>query len=99
MHEVVDPLHGIPVSLLPFLWVSIIIFHGLIASIITQYVSFALPVVMAGSVIALLLQSTLIYRLQWTMLLSPGLEEPSGQSPQSINISVITLVNLVLEKR
>ena len=28
--------------------------------------------------IVLLMQSTLAHRLQWTMLPSPGLEEPSG---------------------
>ena len=67
-----------PRFLLTFLREPFTIFQGLAASRIGQSGSCALNVVMGGTEIALLSQSTPTQRLQWTMLPSPGLEEPSS---------------------
>ena len=82
INEVVDPQHSwYPRFLLSFLWASLVIFQSLTDSIICKFSSFTLPAVMGGTWITLILQSTLIHRLQWTMLRSPQLEEhSSGQS-------------------
>ena len=67
--------------LMPFLWAPLIIFQCLIASLIGQSCSFALLAAIGGTRIALLSKVTLTDVLQWSMLPSPGLEEPSsGQS-------------------
>ena len=54
---------------------SLIIFQCLDASVISRSVSFALPAVIGGTVIALLSQSTGTHGLQLTVLPSRGFEE------------------------
>ena len=81
MNEVVDPLHGIPVSYCHSYGPLILFSKVSSTSIISQSGSFALPAVMGCIGIALLPRSTLTRGLQWTPLPSLGLEEPpSGQS-------------------
>ena len=75
--------------LLPFLWVPLIIFQGLTGSLIIQPGRFAIPAVMGSTDIALLSQSTVTRRVQWTMLPIPGLEEL--YSEQSHNILTVQI--------
>ena len=72
MNEVVDPLHEIPGSH-HLSGELLVLFSKVLPPPYGQSGSFVLPAVMAGIGIALLSQSTLTHRLQWTNYASePG---------------------------
>ena len=66
-----------PRFLLTFLWALISYSKVTSASLISQSGSFTLPAVMGSTGVALLSQSTLIHRLQWTLCLRPRVRRTS----------------------
>ena len=72
MSEVVDPLHGIPVSYYLSYGPLLLFSQSLTVSLIGHSVSIALPAVIGGTGMALLSQFNLIQMLQWTMIRARG---------------------------